>query len=105
MISPFQWQSLSIPDVPNYLSTPASLGACLLMVGGKSVTPSYFDKSDIVSSIHAYCPSSSSWVLVGELPQPCCDCVTATLPTGELLVVGGVTSEGNLNTPYKFIVS
>ena len=103
--SPIQWQSLSISDVPNYRSTAALLGACLLVVGGKSATPKFFNTSDIVSSIHAYCPSFSSWVLVGELPQPCYDCATATLPTGELLVIGGVTSKGTLDTVYKFTVS
>ena len=29
-----QWQSLSITNTPNYRSTAASLGGCLLVVGG-----------------------------------------------------------------------
>ena len=63
---PMQWKSLSIPDTPNYHSTPASLGGCLLVVGG-STRPN-ISVSSKVSSVHAYCPSSLSWVLVGELP-------------------------------------
>ena len=98
--SPTQWQDhIMIPDVPNNRSTVASLGGCLLVVGG--VTSS--DKS---KSVHAYCPFTSSWVLVGKLPQPLHHCITATLPTGELLVIGGVTSSGEAtNTTYKCSLS
>ena len=101
--SPVQWQSLSIPDIPNYWSTAASLGGCLLVLGGNtkpniSVGPS-------LSSVHAYCPSSSSWVLVGELPQPLARCITATLPTGELLVTGGMSNQGPSTTTYKCCLS
>ena len=100
-----QWQSLSIPNVPYYLPTAASQGGCLLIVGGlKSSTFPPKPKS-VVSSVHAYCPFTSSWVLVGELPQSCFNCITATLPTGELLVMGGGSSSGDsikpINTTYK----
>ena len=96
---PLQWQNLSIPNTPNYRSTAASLGGCLQVVGGntKSIL--------LVGSVHAYCPSSSSWVLVGELPQPIANCITATLPTGELLVMGGWSSHGMSKTAYKCSIS
>ena len=106
--SRIQWQSLSIPNVPNYLSAAASLGGCLLVVGGKKdLTIPLKPKSDsVVSSVHAYCPFTSSWVLVGELPQPLYSCVTATLPTGELVVIGGISSSGWANsTTYKCSLS
>ena len=68
--SPAQWQSLLITNVSNYRPTAASLGGCLLVVGGvKELT--YPPKPNlVVSSVHAYCPSTSSWVLVGQLLQP-----------------------------------
>ena len=100
---PVQWQSLSISDTPNYWSTPASLGGCLLVVGGNT-KPAIFVGSK-VSSVHAYCPSSSSWVLVGELAQCLAHCITATLPTGELLVTGGVSTQGVSTTTYKCCLS
>ena len=102
--SPTQWQGLSITNIPNYTPTAASLGGCLLVMGGLTRWP---PKSEsVVSSVHAYCPSTSSWVLVGQLLQPLCDCTTATLPTGELLVIGGVTSSGmKTNTTYKCSLS
>ena len=100
---PVQWQSGSIPDVPHYWSSAASLGGCLLAMGGVNVL-----SDAVVSSVHAYCPSSSSWVCVGQLPQPLAVCTTVILPTGELLVLGGVTSrsEGEFITPtYKCCLS
>ena len=90
---PVQWQSLSIPDTPNYNSTAASLGGCLLVVGGNT-RPNILFPGPSLPSVHAYCPSSSSWVLVGELPQPLAACTTATLSTGELLVMGGQSNQG-----------
>ena len=102
---PIQWQRLPIPEIPNYESTAASLGGCLLTMGGlkELVWP-----PTIVSSVHAYCPFTSSWVLVGDLPRSLYSCITTTLPTGELLVIGGVTSDGTvklMNTMYKCSLS
>ena len=90
--SPTQWQSLPIPNVPYYKSTAASLGGCLLVVGGIKDLTIPPKPNSIVSSVHAYCPFTSSWVLVGELPQPLYRCITTTLPTRELLVMGGRSS-------------
>ena len=99
---PVQWQSGSIPDVPHYYSTAASLGGCLVVVGG-STRPS---RNALESSVHAYCPSSSSWVCVGQLPQPFAECITVILPTGELLVLGGKVSQHIFTTAaYKCCLS
>ena len=98
-----QWKRLSIPDTPNYWSTAASLRGCLLVVGGSTRTN--ISESSKVSSVHAYCPSSLSWVLVGELPQSLHGCITATLPTGELLVIGGVANQGWTKATYKCSLS
>ena len=95
-----QWRSNSIPDVPYFFSSAATLGGCLLVVGGN--TSSSILEGTKVSSVHAYCPSSSSWVVIGELPRPLRSCIIATLPTGELLVMGG-RNEHNIpnNTVYR----
>ena len=104
--SPIQWQTLPIPIVPYYKSTAASLGGCLLVVGGAKSTTLFPTSTSAVSSVHAYCPFTTSWVLVGELPQPSYSCVTATLPTGELLVIGGVPPAGiTTHTSYKCSLS
>ena len=100
--SPVQWwsRSTSIPDVPYYCCTATSLGGCLLAIGGSK---SAYDSS--VSSVYAYCPLTSSWVLIGELPEPLCDCIAASLPTGELLVLGGWSSAGmQTSAVYKLVL-
>jgi N-acetylneuraminic acid mutarotase len=104
--SPKLWQNLSISNIPNFISAAASLGGCLLAVGGVK-DPNWPPKpNSVVSSVHAYCPSTSSWILVGELPQPLYHCITATLPTGELLVMGGMTpSVAATNTTFKYSLS
>ena len=99
---PVQWQSGSIPDVPHYYSTAASLGGCLLVVGG-AMRPT---TTVLSSSVHAYCPFSLSWVWVGQLPKPFAECITITLPTGELLVLGGKVSQHIFTTDtYKCCLS
>ena len=104
--SPIQWQSVSITNVSNYKPTAASLGGCILVVGGTKELTYPPKPESVVSSVHAYCPFTSSWILVGQLPQPLFQCITATLPTGELLVMGGVTpSCSSTNTTYKCTLS
>ena len=97
---PVQWQSGSIPNVPYFGSTAASLGGCLLVLGGNSILEFGLHRSP-VSSVHAYCPSSSSWVCVGELPQPLGRGTTVSLPTGELLIVGCWWSQSEVISTYK----
>ena len=103
--STIQWKSLSIPDFPHYLSAAASLGGCLLVIGGQKGLLTWIPKpNSVITSVYAYCLFTSSWVLVGKLPQPLCLCMTATLPTDELLVIGGVTPSAGIatNTTYKY---
>jgi hypothetical protein len=105
--SPTKWQNLSITNISNCRSSAASLGGCLLAVGGvKDLTRWPPKPNSVVSSVHAYCPSTSSWALVGQIPQPLFNCITATLPTGELLVIGGgISSDTATNTTYKCSLS
>lgn len=97
-----QWQNLAIPNVPHYKSTAATLGGTLLVVGGVKDRTVFPNPKSVVHSLHAYCPFTSSWVLAGVLPQPVYQCIIATLPTGELLVIGGRSSSGReSDTVYR----
>lgn len=79
------WKTL--PDTPNYFSTATTMGGCLLAVGGSTTVD--FRKGATKASIHAYIPGTSSWVRIGNLMCPRDRCITALLPSGELLIVGG----------------
>ena len=88
--SAITWKSL--PDTHNYTSTAATISGCLLAVGGfAQVSPSEF--SNLQASLHAYCPGSSSWIPVGDLPSPCARCTAVLLPSNELLIIGGKNND------------
>ena len=74
--TPSPWSTLE--DLPVKLSTALALQGSLLAVGGLGS-----------SAIHAYQPSSKSWVKVGDLPREQWGFGCAILPNGELLVAGG----------------
>ena len=75
---PSAWKRL--PGVPHERSSTAVFGNRLIAVGG------------VNSSIHAYSPLTQSWVHVGDMPVELWTTCTAVLPTGELMVIGGVNS-------------
>ena len=68
--TPSPWSTLE--DLPVTLSTALALQGSLLAVGGQGS-----------SAIHAYQPSSKSWVKVGDLPREIWACGCAILPNGE----------------------
>ncbi len=78
------WKTL--PDIPVKGSAAASLGGCLLAVGGADEQE---DKP--TPAFHVYFPPTNSWVKLtaGELPQPMCFLTTVQLSHNELLTCGG----------------
>ena len=86
------WKKL--PDAPLELSATVMFRDQLITIGGGK---------PLSSAIHAYSPSTNSWVHVGDLPIDChCHSTCAVvLPTGELLVVGGENESGLLHCPFR----
>ena len=80
--TPSPWQSL--PDTPLAFSTALAFKGAILAIGGGV-------RGSLV--IHIYQPSSKSWVKAGELPTNRCYSGCTVLPSGEVLVAGGGTSE------------
>ncbi len=81
------WTALE--DVPYYLTTAASIGGCLLALGGA-------DKpwgGNVSDSIRTYLPTSSTWTQAGELPLPLHRTTAVLLPTNDLLIVGGLNKK------------
>ena len=78
--SPSLWMTL--PDTPLSYSTALAINGALLAVGGWGST-----------TIYHYQPGSRSWIEAGELPakRSCCCCTV--LPSGELLVAGGLGTD------------
>ena len=85
-ITPVQWHTL--PDTPLAWSAALALHGSLLAVGGRHST------KDSSSAIHLYQPGSGQWVKVGDLPTARDACSCTLLPSGEILVAGGLTRQG-----------
>ena len=82
--SPALWCRL--PDTPLGYSAATTLRGSLLAVGGLC------DDGTSSTDIHLYQSESEKWTKVGDLPTPCYYCSCISLPSGELLVVGGEKS-------------
>ena len=78
---PSVWKRL--PDVPHVCSSTAVFGNRLIAVGGGHLSFNL--------SIHAYSPHTKSWVHVGDMPVRLDSTCTAVLPTGDLVVIGGLS--------------
>ncbi len=88
--TPTLWQT--IQDTPYKLSAPLSIGRSLLAVGGAD------DKSNPSSWIHLYQPDTRRWVKVGDLPTARYNCTCSVLPSGEVIIAGGVSGLYNIDT-------
>ena len=75
------WETL--PNVPFPHSAAAVFGDRIFSIGGEN----YFNPT---SSIHAYSPDTQSWIHVVDLPKPLLRTCAIVLPSGELLVLGGM---------------
>ena len=85
---PSVWKTL--PNTPHPHSSTAIFGGALVAVGG------HLNRS----SLYLYSPLTQSWLPAGEMPVGVHSTCTVTLPTGEMMVIGGVTSD----TPWSPLV-
>ena len=87
------WQLLP-KDIPYNRSVAASLGGLLLAIGGWNE-----DEGTATDAVFAYSPSALSWVQVGNLPSSRRAGGAVTLPSGEVMVVGGIDNgDHDINT-------
>ena len=93
---PSVWKQL--PEVSLMESSPAYYKRRLIAIGGRSPDTTGAPSRDIL----LYKSRTQSWMTVGELPIPLMSCTTIALPTGDLLVVGGETTEAQYSASvYK----
>ena len=96
--TPTLWQVIS--DTPLRHSAPLSVESSLLAVGGLD------DHVNLSSSIHLYQPFIGRWVKVGDLPTVRQHCTCSVLPSGDVIVAGGLASDyGYINTIYFLTIS
>ena len=87
---PEVWHQLA--DTPVTLSTCASLQGQLLAVGGKD------SDGNKTSAIHMYNTTTNFWEVISHMTTPQSHCLVAVLPHNELMVVGGITPDGETDT-------
>ena len=97
------WQRM--PDTPFCMSSLVATGGCLLAVGGYSKPPENDDVEQNVTTIHAYCSSTSSWVNIGDMPDQKIWATITTLPSGELFVGGGVCNDDDRKKVFIGIIN
>ena len=73
----------SIQDAPYDYCSISTFGRALVAVGGQG--------NGKQKSLHVYDPLTRSWVHAGEMPEAVDSTCTVTLPSGEMLVIGGMT--------------
>ena len=84
----------SLPDMPYLGGALANMGGTLLAIGGADEeTEMEEDRKEETTAVHAYCPSTSSWVQVGTTPLPCSLSTAQLLPSGQLILIGGFESK------------
>ena len=90
------WQAFQ--EAPRYASTAATLGGCLLTLGGTDERLEH--KS---GALHVYSPLTDSWVRIEDIPVECFSCAVAKLLNGDIMVIGGMghDEEDALRTVYR----
>lgn len=85
-------------DAPRYSATAASLGNCLLALGGSDERLEH--KS---GALHVFSPLTKAWIRMEDIPVSCFSCAVAKLSVGELLIIGGMghDEEDALRSVYK----
>ena len=78
---PVQWRTL--PDAPLEGSTAIAVHGSLLAVGGSH-------SGQRSSAIHVYDQEKNAWNKMDDLPTERQDCACCLLPSGEILVAGGL---------------
>ena len=79
------WTRLASIPAPK-LSTLATLRGCVLAIGGDD------NVGNPKGAIHCYDAATNSWSVIGEMPTPRSQVLTAVLPSNDLVVVGGCVS-------------
>ena len=78
---------IRLTDIPTKWSNLATRRGHVLAIGGAD------QQENPTGAIHCYNVAADSWSVIGEMPTPRYDILTAVLPSNELVVVGGMWRE------------
>ena len=95
---PSTWQRM--PDAPCHMSRLAATGGCLLALGGLCTAcdlQSGEVASNITTAVYAFCPATSFWIKIGDLPDLRLRSAITTLSSGELFIAGGLIYNDEYN--------
>ena len=88
LLSPsFVWHRVA--DAPMYRSTCAAVNGELLAVGGCD------ERGKARDVVYKYNRQTNSWNLIGNMPTARYNCLIATFPNSEIMVLGGTTQRYN----------
>ena len=82
-----QWRTLPAPPLKR--SAAISVQGSVVAIGG-------LHGNDCSTAIHVYQPVTRNWKNIGNLPSLRYSCTCTLLPSGEILVAGGLDSNGEL---------
>lgn len=82
------WKQLG-NDVPNYYCTGANLDGDLIVVGGEA-------QSIVKNEVYKYNPDRGTWKLITNAPTARYNCLVATFPSKNMVVVVGGCEEKKL---------
>ena len=83
-----QWRKLPAPPLER--SAAISVHGSVVAIGGRH-------GNDRSTAIHVYQPATNNWKKVGNLLTARSACACTLLPSGEILVAGGIDSNGRTN--------
>ena len=82
-----------ITDLPAKHSTIVTLNGQLMSIGGQGCHSTTY-----TNAIYSYNPMTSFWELINCLPTARYNCLAVVLPGSKLMVVGGETGPGLIDT-------
>ena len=85
----------TIPNVPVYNATCATVDGQLLAVGGKTTSEEGMTNS---SAIYAYNPTEKSWSIKCHMKTARSFCLVAALPNNIMMVIGGIMQDLHLHS-------
>lgn len=85
------WETL--PNTPLVQCSALSVKGALLAIGGRQENRSLSSES----AIYLFQPGKKQWTIVGNLPIRRSNCRCTVLPSGEMLVVGGLMNAQRLD--------